>query len=142
VGGAAAAIAVADRLAGWRDAVGAEAAAGELVRLDVSDESEAARAAGELLRAGDPATAIAVLSGRLAPAVLRAAAAVPSPPHVLLFDRLPLADLLPVPVWTVDHDPAELGRRGAELLLDRLDGNAGPARRIVVRAAVVPPRGL
>lgn len=34
----------------------------------------------------------------------------------------------------VGRDPAELGRRATELLLDRLDGNAGPARRVVLPA--------
>jgi LacI family transcriptional regulator len=66
-------------------------------------------------------------------------AAAPAGAAVLVFDRFPLASLLPLPVWVVDYDAADLGRRGAELLLDRLDGNAGAARRIVVRTALVAP---
>ena len=131
--------ATADRLAGWRDAMGQAAAADALVRVGIAGEAAATAAAAGLLGAADAPTAIAVLTAALVPAAIRAAAAAPAPAHVLLFDRLAFADLLPVPVWTVDHDPGELGRRAAELLLDRLDGNAGPARRVLVRATVVAP---
>jgi LacI family transcriptional regulator len=73
--------------------------------------------------------------------VVRAAAAAGGV-EVLVFGRFALADLLPLPVWVVDYDAGELGRRGAELLLDRLDGNAGPARRVVVPTVLVPPRSV
>ena len=128
---------VADRLAGWREAMGG-CADGGLQRLGVSDAATAERAAGDLLAAADAPTALFALDAGLAPGVVRAAAAAPGT-EVLVFGRLALADLLPVRVWVVDYDAGELGRRGAELLLDRLDGNAGPARRVVVPAALVPP---
>ena len=35
-------------------------------------------------------------------------------------------------VTVVDNDPVELGRRGAELALERLDGYRGPARRVCI----------
>jgi LacI family transcriptional regulator len=129
---------VAERLAGWREALAAAGVAEEreLTRLGVTDAAAAEMAARELLATADPPTALFALSGRLALGVVRAAAAAATQVAVLVFDRFPLADLLPLPVWVVDYDAAELGRRGAELLLDRLDGNAGPARRVVVRAAV------
>jgi LacI family transcriptional regulator len=135
VGGTGGAITVAARLAGWRDAVRAsrpdEAA---LVRLDVRDAAAAEAAARGLLAEPDPPAALFALRGSYATGVLRAAA--PAGAAVLVFDRLTLADLLPVPTWTIDYDAADLGRRGAELLLDRLDGNAGPARRVVVPTVV------
>jgi LacI family transcriptional regulator len=126
---------VAERLAGWREALAAAGlpANDDLVRLGVAEAD--ARAAASALTAG--ATALFAVSPALAPAAIAAAAA--AGVEVLAFGRLPLADLLPVPVWLVDYDAGDLGRRGAELLLDRLDGNAGPARRVVVPAAVVPP---
>jgi LacI family transcriptional regulator len=148
VGGAPAASGVAERLAGWREALAAAGVAEdrELVRLGVADAAAAEMAARELLAAADPPAALFALSGRLAPGVVRAAAAASAQVAVLVFDRFPLADLLPLPVWVVDYDAAELGRRGAELLLDRLDGNAGPARLVVVRAAITlrrpPPGGV
>jgi LacI family transcriptional regulator len=139
VGGAPALRTAAERLAGWRDALGAAGLAEDdaLVRLGVLDAAAAEAAAAALLGAPRPPTAVFALSGQLGPAVVRAAAGATA--EVLVFDRLPLAELLPVPVWVVDSDAAELGRRGAELLLDRLDGNAGPARRVEVPTVLVRP---
>ncbi len=53
------------------------------------------------------------------------------------FDDLMLADLLDPPVTVVAQDPAAIGRGAAELLLSRLDGDAGPARRLVVPTRLV-----
>lgn len=125
------------RLAGWRDALGTTADQA-LVRLRVSGVAEAEAAAGALLAGAGPPTALFALDARLAAGVVRAAAAAGAV-DVLVFGRLALADLLPLSVWVIDYDAGELGRRGAELLLDRLDGNAGPARRVVVPTALVPP---
>jgi LacI family transcriptional regulator len=127
---------VAGRLAGWRDALGAAADDG-LVRLGAPDARAAETAARELLAGGGAPTALFALDAGPAAGVVRAAAA--SGADVLVFGRLALADLLPLRIWVVDYDAGELGRRGAELLLDRLDGNAGPARRVVVPTALVPP---
>jgi len=44
-------------------------------------------------------------------------------PDVMSFDDFELSDLMPVPVSVIDHDPRELGRRAARLLLDRLEGD-------------------
>ncbi len=139
VGGTPAVRAAADRLAGWQDALVAAGLAenGSLARLGVSGDAAAEAAAAALLSAADPPTALFALSSGQAPGVVRAAAAA-GEVDVLVFDRLPLAGLLPLPVWVVDYDAGELGRRGAELLLDRLDGNAGPARRVVVPTALIP----
>jgi len=130
--------AVADRLAGWRDAAGTGAEEA-LVRTGVSGAAAAEEAARDLLTGAGAPTALFALGAGLAPGVVRAAAAAGGV-DVLVFGRLALADLLPLPVWVVDYDAGELGRRGTELLLDRLDGNAGPARRVVVPAVLVPPR--
>src|SRR5205823_3857308 len=125
-----------ERLAAWREAAGA---AGNRARLGLEGDADVAAAMAALATGPDAPTAIMVLGSGLTAGAIRAAAAAPRPPHLLLFERLPLADLLPVPIWTVDHDPAELGRRGAELLLDRLDGNAGPARHVVLPTTVIAP---
>ncbi|WP_300268841.1 LacI family DNA-binding transcriptional regulator [Microbacterium sp.] len=42
-------------------------------------------------------------------------------PEVMSFDDFELAELSPVPISVVDHDPRELGRTAARLLLKRLD---------------------
>ena len=43
-------------------------------------------------------------------------------PEVMSFDDFELVELSPVPISVIDHDPRELGRIAARLLLDRLDG--------------------
>jgi len=48
-------------------------------------------------------------------------------PEILSFDDFELAELSPVPISVIDHDPRELGRTAARLLLDRLDGGAADA---------------
>ncbi len=57
-------------------------------------------------------------------------------PEMLSFDDFELSDLLPVPVSVVDHDPREVGRLAAKLLLERLTGQ-GPRG---VRELEVPVR--
>lgn len=53
-------------------------------------------------------------------------------PELMSFDDFELAELSPVPISVIDHDPRELGRRAARMLLDRLDGDdAGAAVREV-----------
>lgn len=53
-------------------------------------------------------------------------------PELMSFDDFELAELSPVPISVIDHDPRELGRTAARLLLDRLDGGHqdAPAREI------------
>lgn len=43
-------------------------------------------------------------------------------PEIMSFDDFELAELSPVPISVIDHDPRELGRTAARLLLDRLEG--------------------
>ena len=54
------------------------------------------------------------------------------------FDDFELADLLPTPVTVVRSDPSRLGEAAAELAFARLDGEDGPARRVVVASELVP----
>lgn len=42
-------------------------------------------------------------------------------PEIMSFDDFELAELSPVPLGMIDHDPRELGRTAARLLLDRLE---------------------
>jgi LacI family transcriptional regulator len=46
--------------------------------------------------------------------------------------------MLPVPVTVVKHDPAQMGRAGAELLFGRLSGDERPPQRIVLPTELVP----
>ena len=53
--------------------------------------------------------------------------------HVALvgFDDVALADVVEPGLTVIAQDPTALGRRAAELLFSRLDGYAGPSRRVV-----------
>jgi LacI family transcriptional regulator len=53
------------------------------------------------------------------------------------FDDFELADMLPVPVTVVRHDPAEMGRMAAAMAYERLDGDDGLPRRRTIDCAVV-----
>jgi LacI family transcriptional regulator len=51
---------------------------------------------------------------------------------------------MPVPVTVVDHDPRELGREAAGLLLSRLgngDRHQGPARLVEMPVRLAPAVG-
>lgn len=53
-------------------------------------------------------------------------------PELMSFDDFELAELSPVPISVIDHDPRELGRTAARMLLDRLDAgdNGAPMREV------------
>jgi LacI family transcriptional regulator len=53
------------------------------------------------------------------------------------FDDFELADMLPVPVTVVRHDPAEMGRIGAEMAYARLDGEEGLPQRREIACEVI-----
>ena len=54
------------------------------------------------------------------------------------FDDVELAELLPVPLLIVSHDPRRLGAEAARMLFDRLDGadDPGPARLLELPVVV------
>ena len=53
------------------------------------------------------------------------------------FDDFELADMLPVPVTVVRHDPAEMGRIAAEMAYLRLDGDDRAPQRRTIECTVV-----
>ncbi len=53
------------------------------------------------------------------------------------FDDFELAELLPVPVTVVATDSVELGRRAAQLLLERLAGDNGFPKTVVLPTTLV-----
>ena len=56
---------------------------------------------------------------------------------VVAFDDVPLAALLDPGLTVIAQSPVEIGRRAAELLFARLDGDRGPSRRIVVPTTLI-----
>ena len=53
-------------------------------------------------------------------------------------DDFELADMLPMPVTVVSHDPGEMGRAGAELLFARMAGDSRPPQRITIPVRLIP----
>lgn len=98
---------------------------------------QAREATRVLLRSKEPPTAIFCANNRNAIGALKeinqqlhtGLRAVDEFPDIMSFDDFELAELSPVPISVIDHDPRELGRTAARLLLDRLDAprrDAGP----------------
>jgi LacI family transcriptional regulator len=107
-----------------------------LVRLGRHDVRDAEGAAKELLALPDPPTAIFAGNNRSTIGVLRASAA-NGRTALVGFDDFELAELLPVPVTVVATDSVELGRRAAQLLLERLAGRNGRPKTVVLPTTLV-----
>ncbi|MGZ4352539.1 MAG: substrate-binding domain-containing protein, partial [Gaiellaceae bacterium] len=121
----------------WRGFCDALAAAAEpvddsLVRFGVHDAATAEQVTGELLSLASPPTAVFSANNRITIGVLRALAAHGADLEVVGFDDLELAELLARPLTTVSYDPADLGRKAAELVTQRLDGDVRPPQRVIL----------
>jgi LacI family transcriptional regulator len=141
-----------ERLAGFKAAL---VAAGVRlpathIRGEAFSEASGRAAASALLRAQPAITALFALSNQIALGALRAAAdlgrVVPHDLSLVTFDDLPHADFLSPPLTTACQDVPALGRRAAELLLERITGKPRPRARlqripvtVIERASVAPP---
>jgi DNA-binding LacI/PurR family transcriptional regulator len=141
-----------ERLAGYREGLGA-AFDEELVRIARPNAPEPARrAAAELLRLDPPPTAILAMSDILAIGALQAAAeldiAVPAKLSLVGFDDSTAAGMANPPLTTVAQPHEEKGRLAAEWLIEAIEGRGDSqgARRailpteLVVRESTTPPR--
>ncbi len=137
---------VAERLRGYHLALARAGIASDerFVRLGPRTAEEAEEAALSLLALDPPPTAIFALNNRATVGVLRALLRTEvRAVEVVGFDDLELADMLALPVSTVAHDAAELGREATRLLLARLVGDSSPPRTMTVGTKlVVRPRGI
>ncbi|GGD69397.1 LacI family DNA-binding transcriptional regulator [Microbacterium murale] len=101
-----------------------------LVATNQQAVEQARDATRALLQGDNPPTAIFCANNRNAIGALKEISAqinsgtrpVDEFPELMSFDDFELAELSPVPISVIDHDPRELGRIAARLLLDRLDG--------------------
>ncbi len=105
------------------------------VRSDSHDVDAAERAVRELIALRPAPTALLTTNNRITTGALRALRDVAEPPALVGFDDFDLADVLGVTV--VAHDPERMGELGAELILGRLAGDEGPARRVLLPTALV-----
>jgi LacI family transcriptional regulator len=130
-----------ERLAGYRAALrdaGVDSR-DELVSANSHDAASAESAACELLAlpADRRPTALFTANNRNTIGALRALRDAPDPVALVGFDDFELADMLPVPVTVVRHDPAEMGRIGADLAYARLDGEDALPRRHTIACELV-----
>jgi LacI family transcriptional regulator len=108
-----------------------------LMRLGAHDVAQAEMSARALLRQPDPPTAVFAANNRVSVGTIRALKATHARVALVGFDDFELADMLPVPVTVVRHDPAELGRRAAQLLFARLEGHRGPPETVILPTELV-----
>jgi LacI family transcriptional regulator len=127
------------RADGWADAVVASGSAvdPDLLRYADFKLDGGRQAMAELLELPEPPDAVFVANNLMgAGALLVLAERKVLPPAIGLgvFGDLPSAPLIPMPI-TVVHMPARLiGTTAAKLLLERINGDAQPARTIVLRS--------
>lgn len=112
----------------------------------VAPTGEAAEEATRSLLAGtDPPTAVFAANNRNTVGAYRAIARAGAGTALAGFDDVPLADLFAAPLTVVAYDVGEVGRRAAQLLLDRIDRPAegpGHARLLTVPTTVRTYRPL
>lgn len=130
----------AERLRGYREAM---AAAGLPVHEGwVScgpTAPDRVRAAVESMLSGpEPVTALFAGNNRITVTAVRVLADRPSVVALVGFDDFELADLLRPAVTVVAQEPGQLGRTAAGLLFQRLDGSAGPPKRVELACRLIP----
>jgi LacI family transcriptional regulator len=115
-----------------------------VLRSVASTSGAAEEAARALLELPDPPTAIFAANNRNTVGAYRAIARAGSGTALAGFDDVPLADLFAAPLTVVAYDVGEVGRRAAQLLLDRLEPAAGSghARMLTVPTSVKTYRPL
>jgi LacI family transcriptional regulator len=132
-----------ERLAGAQEAL-AEAETPYdpgLVRTGVGGPAAAAEAVAELLDRPDPPTAFFSLNNRITVGALQALWQRGSDEALVGFDDFELSHLMPRPLTVVAYEAAELGRRAAELLFQRISGSGAWPQTIVLPTRLVP-RGV
>lgn len=109
----------------------------EWVRRGAYNVVTAEAAARKLLDQADAPTALFCANNRLTLGACRAVRGLGTAAAIAGFDDVESADLLGVSLTLASYDPAEIGRRAAQLLMDRLEAGSGarptgPPRRTVI----------
>ena len=128
----------AERLRGYRAALARHAIAEDpaLVRAANERPGDVVR---ELLAGDDPPTALFTSQNLITIAALHAVHALGVQREVAIvgFDDVTLADVIEPGLTVIAQDPVDMGRRAAELLFARLDGDRGPSRRVVLPTTLI-----
>ena len=110
-----------------------------LVSLDLRGIDKAEGAARELLTGPKPPTALFAGQNLITIGAFRALRKLGLHRQVALvgFDDILLADLLEPAITVIAQDPAAIGRKAAEVLFRRLDGDRSPSEHHVVRTRMI-----
>ncbi|WP_245963686.1 LacI family DNA-binding transcriptional regulator [Terracoccus luteus] len=127
------------RRAGFRRAVSTVAGAEVVERTDLRTAAAAEREVLGLFASGDGPTAVFAGRNEMAVGAARALRSLGLSHRVALvgFDDFPLADLLDPGLTVVRQDAARIGSEVGRLLFQRIQGDAGPPRRIVLEPTLV-----
>ncbi|WP_112225120.1 LacI family DNA-binding transcriptional regulator [Lentzea atacamensis] len=111
----------------------------ELVRTDLHGADLAEVAATELLDLAKPPTALFTAQNLVTVGAMRVLRARRLQHRVALigFDDFPLADMLEPGITVVRQDVPGIGRKAAELIFARIDGDTSPPVHAVVPASIV-----
>jgi LacI family transcriptional regulator len=142
----------AERLRGYRMALERATVESDerLIRTELRDPEVAADAVADMLGLGEPPTAFFTSQNLLTIGALKALRSAGLQRRVALigFDDIPLAEMVEPAVSVVAQDPQAIGRKAAELLFRRLDGDESPAAHETVPVALIargsgelPPNG-
>jgi LacI family transcriptional regulator len=110
-----------------------------LVRMELHDSEPASAATADLLGAADPPTALFTAQNLVTIGAVQRLRQLGVHRRIALvgFDDLPLADAVEPGLTVIAQNAPEIGRIAAELLFARLDGDAGPSRRIEVPTMLI-----
>ena len=126
-----------ERYQGYRSAMSAAGLpiASSWVSMGTPANASVRGALERMLAGPEPVTAIFCGNNRISVLALHVLAEPRQAVAMVGFDDFELADLLGITV--IAQDTAELGRRAAELLFQRLDGDRSPTHRIVIPTRMI-----
>ena len=128
-----------ERLRGYRDALARHGIREEAILIRSAHDRPYALTR-ELLLAEDPPTALFTSQNLITIDAVRAIHDLRMQRRIahVGFDDVALADVVEPGLTVVAQEPTALGRSAAELLFSRLDGYAGPSRRVVHPTTLIP----
>jgi LacI family transcriptional regulator len=127
------------RLDGYRQALAdiGVAADDRLVHAAVDEAARVGPVVVELLGLADPPTAVFAADVKTAVGLLSVLRGHGWRPAIVAFSDSDAARVHNPTVTVIDNDPVALGRCGAELALQRLDGFVGPPRRVSIDTPII-----
>jgi LacI family transcriptional regulator len=108
---------------------------GDYIAIDAHDTDQARAHTRRMLQLAEPPTALFALNNLILLGILLGLQDHPAPVSLLGYDDSPIAELLSISA--VSLDPAEMGRRAAELALARLAGQTGGGEVVSIPTSLV-----